>query len=239
MLGCGIALLGLVLPSPAASQTSAPPLGGSRCFVCVYSWQEAPPITNEAHTWATAIRVTSVAEGVVVETQTISWLPADVDIQVFSPRPETGRNFTLEESLALTRTRPKKVRISLWGPYEIRERTYDAFVNRKAVLESGIYRYRAIDSFRRETQNVNCIHAITDLDSEFERERYPLFRFGDRASAYIADQMRLRNVILDPTRTHDEWLPFFTLGYCIEQRELPPPCAYPVSDLRYAIRSRR
>lgn len=118
MLSRGITILSLVfIPSVAWAQPE--PLSSVKCFGCIYAWQEAPPITSEGHTWATVIRVTPAAEGVAVERHTISWLPAKVDIQVFSPRAETGRNFTLEETLALSQTRPKQIRMAMWGPYEI------------------------------------------------------------------------------------------------------------------------
>lgn len=228
----------LLFPAMGECQSPTLPGDGTRYFVAVYSWQEKPPIVSEAHTWATVIRVTPKADGVSIERHTISWLPAKVEIQVFSPRPEPGRNFTLEETLAIAANRPKPVRVSIWGPYEIRERTFNAFVNRKAILESGVYRYRAIDSFIRESQNVNCIHAITDMDPAFDRAHYPLFRFGDRASAYVVDQMRMRDIILNRDRTHDEWLPYFTLNQSMTRREPPPPIAYPIADIRHTIRSR-
>jgi hypothetical protein len=62
----------------------------------------------------------------------------------------------------------------------------------KGFLESGAIGYQAIDVVGEAARNGNgcdCIHAITDQDPLFTRNRYPLRRFGNSASEFIVKEM--------------------------------------------------
>ena len=52
---------------------------------------------------------------------------------------------------------------------------------------------------------VDCIHAVTDADPVFDRERYPLVRFGESATHRVAQQFVQRGLILD-RGSDDGWL---------------------------------
>src|SRR3954469_8416504 len=68
-----------------------------------------------------------------VNPATISWLPESGRVHLFGV--ERGRNFTLDQTLALACQSGKKVRS--WGPYEISADLYRRALNRIRLLESG------------------------------------------------------------------------------------------------------
>lgn len=197
-------------------------------YIVLFSYQQPTPLTRDAHIiFATVLRCNIDGS---VETVTISWLPTTGVAHPLRLRPEPGKNFTLEETVRMGLASDS--RISMWGPYLIRPQFYDAFVRRKAALDSGRYLYRAIDT--RSTDNVvDCIHAITDLDLYTERRHYPLYHYGDAATKYIVSEMLTRGVFLEGRLKHEELVPALQLNsYPITHREPPPDCAYPLADLR-------
>lgn len=233
MLYLGLACLLAAVPTDVSPWPAA--CEAARYYAVVFSFQEDKAFTRAAHTFATVLRVPAAGHGEAIEAHTISWLPADGIVHQLRFRVIPGRNYGLLETVNIARR--DGLRVSMWGPYEIRQPLYCAFVRRKQALDAGRFRYRSIDTFVRETDVVNCIHAITDVDPRFRRERYPLFRYADRASAFIADQMRSSGAIVDGGRAHEELLPVLGLeGYPLVRRSLPPPSAYPLADLRQTLR---
>ena len=84
--------------------------------------------------------------------------------------------------------------------------------------------YRHGGRGRRDRKGSNCIHAISDADSLFRRQAYPLAYFGDAASEHILRQLVLRGAVPDPEATHDELIPALgTDRYPITRREYVPP----------------
>jgi hypothetical protein len=78
----------------------------------------------------------------------------------------------------------------------------------KGYLESGEIGYQCIDDIGEAARNGNgcdCIHAITDQDPLFSRNRYPLRRFGNSASAFIVKELWRRDLLIEPEQIHD-WL---------------------------------
>jgi hypothetical protein len=196
------------IPARAALTMTAPP--GERYFVLVFGSQSTPKQPKYTHTWATVVKVTGCgAPGAPsVEEQTISWMPASLDIHPMSFCVEQGANlklhFTLEEMLR------HDERVSVWGPYEVGPAFYHRFQVQKGFLDSGAIGYQCIDSIGESARNGNgcdCIHAVTDMDPQFDRAEYPLSRFGDSASRHIVRQIHTRPIIIDPGQDHGWLLP--------------------------------
>ncbi len=209
----GCAALAKKPPTPAADipietalKMPAPP--GERYYLIVFGSQSTPKRAKYTHTWATVVRVTGCGGPgePVVEEHTISWMPATLDIRPLARRPETGGNlglhFTIEEMLR------NDERVSVWGPYEICAGLHHRFLVQKQFMESGQVGYQCIDSFgeaARRGNGCDCIHAVTDMDPQFDRVRYPLAYFGEAGSRHVVRELHERPIIIGPERDHG-WL---------------------------------
>lgn len=201
------------IPPRTAEAITAPP--GERYYILVFGSQSTPKKAKYTHTWATVVRATG-CDGPgepIVEENTISWMPASLDIRSFARKPEKGTNlglhFTIEEMLR------HDERVSVWGPYEIGLGLHHRFLVQKQFMESGQIGYQCIDSFgeaARLGNGCDCIHAVTDMDPEFARNRYPLSYFGEAASRHIVRELHERPVIIGPDRDHGWLLPALGLG---------------------------
>jgi hypothetical protein len=157
----------------------------------------------------------------LVESHTISWLPATLEIHPWSVRVEKAVNLDLQETLRFVLA--KGERVSQWGPYECRPNLYNRFLVQKEFLESGRIGYQCVDTVgesARTGDGCDCIHAMTDMDPLFSRNRYPLIRYGDSATRFVVRECRRRGVLINPGQTH-AWLNAY-LGldsYPIRHRE--------------------
>src|SRR5262245_34336300 len=191
-----------ITPRQAASIAAAP---GERYFILVFGSQETPKRPKFTHSWATVVRVCECSGTCCpcIEEQTISWLPASLDIRPLSYHVEPGSNFGLHFTIA--EMLRHKERVSLWGPYEVGPGLAYRFGVQKAFMESGDVGYQCIDSLgeaARTGAGCNCIHSITDMDPQFDRNQYPLRYFGDSASRNIVRQLHERPIIICPDADH-------------------------------------
>jgi hypothetical protein len=221
MCGCaasGCAAFATKPPTPAGAITPrqaaaipAPP--GERYFILVFGSQSTPERPKYTHSWATVVKVAGcVRPAPTIEEHTISWMPASLDIRPWSFCVEPGVNltlhFTIEEMLR------NKERVSLWGPYEVGPGLFYRFRVQKAFMESGQVGYQCIDSLgeaARTGAGCDCIHAVTDMDPLFARNRYPLSYFGDSASRHIVREIHTRPIIICPKADHGWLLPLLGL----------------------------
>jgi hypothetical protein len=154
----------------------------------------------------------------VAEVHTISWMPATLDIHPWRFTPEPGRNLELHETVRMALSH--RERIAMWGPYEIYPRGYRRFLLQKAFMESGRVGYQCIDTAGKGADGTgcDCIHAVTDMDPQFERGYYPLSRFGQAGSEFVVRQLFERDLIV--TEDAHPWLtgPLGLCRYPIEQR---------------------
>jgi hypothetical protein len=208
-----------ISPRESAAMTGSP---GERYFALVFGSQSTPKQAKYTHTWASVVKV-SGCDGPgapVVEEHTISWMPASLVIRPLSFRVEPGANlalhFTIEEMLR------HNERVSVWGPYEISAGSYHRFMVQKGFMDSGQVGYQCIDSIgeaARKGNGCDCIHAVTDMDPLFARNRYPLSYFGDAASLHIVRQLHERPIIISPEADHGWLLPLIGLDqYPITRR---------------------
>ena len=218
--GAGCATLAKKPPSPAAeispqeaaTLTARP---GERYYILVFGSQSSPKRAKYTHTWATVVRVTDRAELAepTLEEQTISWMPATLEIRPLARHPEKGVNlglhFTIQEMLK------HEERVAVWGPYEIGPGLYHRFLVQKQFMESGQIGYQCIDSIgesARKGNGCDCIHAVTDMDPQFSRSQYPLMYFGESGSRHVVRELHKRPIIIGPNHDHS-WL-FAKLELC-------------------------
>jgi hypothetical protein len=189
---CSLLLPLLLAPVAWASTARA----GERYYVLIFSSQSTPRLPRYTHTWATFVK--ACGEGPdsskyhISEVFTISWLAADLEIRSLRLRAEPGVNLDLETTLAYVLERE---RVSEWGPYQISQRLYERALGRKAELESGAVKYKAIDPNRgpRVHSVSDCIHGVTDIDPDYDRSYYrEVRRFGEAAGHWVAYQLVTR-----------------------------------------------
>jgi hypothetical protein len=209
------------------AQLNYPGPPGERYYLLVFGAQSTPKIPRFTHTWVTAVRVAPAAPGCppAVEHHSISWMPATLFIRTYWPCVEPGVNLTLHESIDMALGYGE--RVSLWGPYEMPPGLYRKVLMQKAFVESGAIGYQCIDTYGEAGAKGNgsdCIHAISDADSMFSRQEYPLAYFGDAASLNILRRLVLRGAVPDVCTTHDWLVPALGLDrYPIVRREYTPP----------------
>jgi hypothetical protein len=142
------------LATPAETQVN-------RYYMVVLASQRADARPRASHTFAVFVRTRGER---VVETHSVSWMPATLVIMPLRRTPEPGRNLTLRETLQWARS--VNAGISVWGPYEVRKELYDRALKLVERLNSGKVSYIALDGRFRGNGATNCIHAIGDLDTE-------------------------------------------------------------------------
>jgi len=228
-LGC--ALIAVQPPTPASHISEAElaaltPQPGVRHYLIVYGSDKPSRNPAYTHTWTTLVTTTDVAGGPpsVVE-ETISWLPVEMPIKALSRKTVPGRNYGLHETMrAMLDT---KQDVALWGPYEVWHRFAHRFRVQKQFMESGAVGYQCIDSWGeagRTGSGCDCIHAITDMDPEISRVGYPLFLYGQPASARVVRRVMNSPAPIDARTTHGWLLPHLALDqYPIEQRTYHGP----------------
>jgi hypothetical protein len=203
-------------PSPATAirfedELSMPPPLNERYYLLLFGSQTTPKLARYTHSWGTVVRATCVPgqSEPELEIHTISWMPATLDIYPLRFRVEPGTNLTLKCSL--DNALRNNERISMWGPFEIWQGLYRRFVTQESFLESGQIGYQCIDSVGEAARNgsgSDCVHAMTDMDPFFGRQKYPLTFFGEAATRHVVRQIMTRPTVINPPCTHD-WL----IGY--------------------------
>ncbi|HEY1376313.1 MAG TPA: hypothetical protein VGF55_05940 [Gemmataceae bacterium] len=232
---CGCAATAVRPPTPAATVTvedlerePAPP--NEHYYLLIFGSQSEPLRPKYTHSWATAVRAVDNGPGQppLVEAATISWMPATLDIHPLRFRVEPGVDLDL--CTTIREMRKNGERISLWGPYEIRPGLYRKLVMQKEFMDSGQVGYQCIDTVgegRRGT-GCDCIHAITDCDARYDRQEYPLSRFGDRASEHMVRQVMERGGVIDRCANHDWLLGPLGIADCpVERRTYDPSAGGP------------
>jgi hypothetical protein len=229
MVGC--AALAEKPPTPAAEippqalDYPAPP--NERYYAVIFGSQKVAYLRPDlTHTWMVAIKATCSpgCPEPQLEVHQISWLPATLEIHPLRFWVEPPVNLGLHETIRWAQESDQKV--AMWGPYEVQPRAYRRFLTQKEFLEtSGQVGYQCIDTVgeaAREGNGSDCIHAITDLDPQFDRARYPLIFYGHTASRRLVHEAARRQVFIDPWTTHDWLIPALGLDqYEIDRRDQP------------------
>jgi hypothetical protein len=184
---------------------------GERYYLLVFGSQSSPKVPRYTHTWITLIRALPKVEGdktPIIEENTISWMPATLDIHPYRFQVEPGVNLDLNRSIQNALDSDQS--ISMWGPFEVPVGLYRKGKLQKAFMESGELGYQCIDTIGEAAifgNGSNCVHAITDADYRYDRQAYPLAYYGKAASENLLRQIVDVGGIQDPYSTHDWLLP--------------------------------
>jgi hypothetical protein len=192
----------LLLPLLLASFALEPAARAEeRYFVIIFGSQSTPRLPRFTHTWATFVKTSGEGDDSskyhIDDVITISWLPANLAVRPVRLRAQEGVNLDLEATLAYVLEREH---VSEWGPFRITQQLYDRALERKAQLESGAVKYKAIDpNFGPGVHRVSdCIHGITDIDPDYDRSYYrEVRRFGEAASHWVAYQLVTRGRLVN------------------------------------------
>jgi hypothetical protein len=191
-LGAALVLATLFTPTAQAADESY--------YLIVFAAQRAPTTPRFSHTFATVITATGSGTDTnkyKVEEHTISWIAKSKEIVLARAKSEPGVNLSLRDSLGLAASLDEK--ISMFGPFEIKKELYDRALKQIAFLESDKVQYKALDArFRPETA-INCIHAVSDLDTD-QGLLDTGAACGDEASRMVANH--LRSWMVKPETTH-------------------------------------
>lgn len=206
---CLAAVFGpLALKQPSASQ---------RHYFAVFSWESQPYEAAKAHTFAAVFR----DDGHNVEERTLSWLPASFRIQPPNAPPEKGLNLTLAESLDCAER--NKLRVSVWGPFEVDEAFYNDFEKHAKRFRDGEALYRTTTAALAKDKALGAAHAV----EAFYRNELTCLApdsLGDRAAARIARELAVE--YLKPEEVHPGILEkkgFGTYPFSRRSIETPKP----------------
>jgi hypothetical protein len=171
-------------------------------YMILFGQQDRLNRVEASHTFATFTKVSG--EGVdkakwEVETHTISWMPRSLQIKL-RPLSEEGVNLDLKESLANAKT--NKAEVSMWGPFQIKKELYDLAVKQETRLKKGEVAYKLTDLIVRPEKATNCIHAVSDIDTE-KGLLVTVTSHGNDASMKVLSH--LSRWIVDSNEKH-EWL---------------------------------
>jgi hypothetical protein len=187
-----------LLTAPAAPVEAEP-----RYYFVLFGGQSIPFVPRTAHTWATFVKATPVADGTVsLEPVTISWLPAEGPVRPIRLRASAGKNYSLEETFAIAAS--NNARVSMWGPFETDATRYALAVQQAATLNSGAVRFRTLDSLGRNRSVMHCVHAVTYADPNLQWLRQPVLRVGEPGTSKLAGRYAASGAFVG-TQTHD-WL---------------------------------
>lgn len=175
----------ILIQHSTVGHSTVGPVGSPRYYFVLFAGQSVPFIPRTAHTWATFVKATPLADGTtLVEPITISWLPSNGDVKPQEPRAVPGKNHTLDETFAVMAKHRSQV--SYWGPFEIDAVRYERAVEQVRLLESGQVRYRVLDTFRHKKDVAHCVHAVTYADPVLERKLQPVLRVGEPGTSRLA-----------------------------------------------------
>ncbi|MBX9581702.1 MAG: hypothetical protein K2X87_15475 [Gemmataceae bacterium] len=177
---------------------------GTRYYLMMFGGQSVPFVPRMAHTWATWVKATPMANGAVaLDVVTISWLPADLEVNPGRLRAKVGRNRTLDETLAIMAG--YHARVSVWGPYETDADRFDRAAEQARLLESGAVRFRTFDSLTRRRDVSHCAHAVTYADPVARKYVQPVLRVGEPGTSRLAGRY-LRNGAFPGYPDRQDWL---------------------------------
>ena len=191
MRGLVLRFVGTLLAFGLGTMGSAD--AGEFYYMIIFGSQSHPKQLRFTHTWATFIKATGEGtdpNGYTIETNTISWLPATLDVKVWTPIPEKGVNLDLNPTLKAVYANHENV--MMWGPFIIQGELYHRSISVRNTLESGQLQYRAISNSRNLLIS-DCIHALAGVDPVLGRNNYPLFRIGKPASRHMAREIMMRS----------------------------------------------
>ena len=207
----------LLIPVAFPAVATAQPADGY--YITVFGSGSNPLRVKRTHTFATFSHVQQTPTGLVVENNTISWMPANFNIRALALRPELGVNLTQKESLRWAES--KGIRTSVWGPFDIPPERYAAYMNRLAELESGAVLYRAIGGLRKSSTISNCGQSFSRAGINGSRFLHPTPFPGEQGTSELVKRAARATAAEGRTLVErSNLLPvFLNPGHPVTQRE--------------------
>ncbi len=168
-------------------------------YMFIFAAQSDPRIPRLTHTFGTIVRVAAAspdAAAPVLEAYTISWLPRTLKVRPYRLHNEPGVNLTLEQTLQWACA--GHMHVAQWGPYQIDEDFFQRVYREYVRIESGEFRYKAIDPRQRGASTTDCIHAVTDVDRQHDRYAYPFLISGEKATRRFVRVLHERGRLREP-----------------------------------------
>lgn len=178
-------------------------------YLVLFGFQDTINRVEHSHTFATFVKSSPDSQGKdSLDVQTISWLPKTFagSVPIWFSRPETGTNYSLEETLGFTVR--YQFKIAMWGPYEISKDLFERALEKIRILKTGQILYHAPDSAKSHARAYNanpngaenCMHAVSDV-VRFHRTGLD---WGIPASRHIFEE-DYKPLLVRPDKTED-WL---------------------------------
>jgi hypothetical protein len=199
-----------LVPAAVSAQQPAPvvPLNcptAERYYVTIFGGQGDLLRPRTAHTWATFHHTLATDSGErVLSEDTISWLPATLNVRPWALCSETGVNLTLQQTFDFMGSH-RRQRVTAWGPYEITAERYAQAKAQKALLESGVIKYHSLGLLGRRPDVLHCIDGVTQVDRAWEKAANPSWWYGEAGTAQAVRAGVRSGYILNPYLAHD-WL---------------------------------
>ncbi|HVJ80092.1 MAG TPA: hypothetical protein VNC50_03390 [Planctomycetia bacterium] len=174
-----------------------------RYFALFFAYQSCDRKPEESHTFVEFIRaeVNAGVPPVILERNTISWLPRTLIVRIRAWRSEPGRNLTLDETFAAARCKE----ILAWGPYELTCEAYRLAMIRKRLLESGAMMYKAVDNIPGQSDKfTNCVHAVAEIDPDARRIGQYNVKYGEYATRQVIRHFERQDFLINPCAPHDD-----------------------------------
>jgi len=162
-------------------------------YLSVFGYQRKINLPQYSHTFATFIEADKEKN---IKSHTISWMPKTFSVRLVCTA-EKGFNLSLQDSLKLGLR--VDAQLSHWGPYRIEKELFNRAKKQIESLNSGKILYKAIDLGHRPNRASNCIHAVSDIDTD-EKKLISGIRYGISASRLVA--RHLKRWIINSDETH-------------------------------------
>src|SRR5262249_26449681 len=153
-----------------------------RYYLMMFAAQAEPNVPQKSHTFALFAKVSGDPAQPEIDTTTISWMPANLQIEPLRRDPVEGKNISIVQTLNWAAT--NNSRVSMWGPHPIKKDLYDMAVAQAERLSGGRVQYLMIDGRLRGKGATNCIHAVSDLDKKQPQPNKGIAR-GDEATKMV------------------------------------------------------
>ncbi|MBY0369912.1 hypothetical protein K2X33_04445 [bacterium] len=156
-----------------------------RYFMVVFGYEGPGNRAVDSHTFASFYSGDALMRRQTRNPATISWLPATGVVRPI--RREAGRNFSLEETLAIARERGYEVRA--YGPYEITRDLYRRALDRIDYLNSGRVDYRMTAAGLFMPNVLNCISAVSGVLGPLNTGTLWGFAASQKVTQYLAKEV--------------------------------------------------
>ncbi|MBA4189616.1 MAG: hypothetical protein C0467_16650 [Planctomycetaceae bacterium] len=166
-------------------------------YLTLFTAEATPYRPEKTHTFLAITRIPQSAG--VVETREMSWLPATLKVRGIALLPETGVNLSVADTFAVCAR--DNMRVSVWGPYQIKAELFNRLSNQITRLETGKIKYKGTDNLYPSPIAMNCYHAIWNISDPMKKFVGP-FTSGDATGGKTVHLFR--EWIISPEQTHDD-----------------------------------